>query len=148
MANDFFDVFLAHILSPTQSGFSAFDMETGSTVKALFFDKDDDAGIPDYVNDQDLGDMTLGRVPTSAAAPYLTSPSVDASAVFDAADTVFSALDDDPVELLIIYKYDATDANAMCIAGWDTGVTGFPLDPNGGDVTVQWNGSGILDMGA
>lgn len=148
MANDIFDVLLAHLLSPTQSGFTAFDFETASTVKACFFDKDDDGGIPDYTNDQDIADMTLGRVPTWATCPYLTTPTVNGTAVYDAVDTVFSSLSGDEVELLIIARYTGTEADDILIAGWDTGVTGFPLQPNGGNVTVQWNGSGILSLGA
>ena len=146
MANDLFNVFLANCIK-VQSGFSALDLTT-ATIKAIFFDKDDDGTIPDYVNDQDIADMTLGRVPALGSAPTLTSPTVSATAVFDAADTTFTALTGDQVELLVVFRDAGSEATDMLIVGWDTGVTGLPLQPNGGNVTVQWNGSGILSMGA
>ncbi len=59
--------------------------------------------------------------------------------VFDAADITFSSVTGDVSEALIIYQHTGTDATSELIAYIDTGVTGLPVTPNGGDITVTWD---------
>ena len=66
--------------------------------------------------------------------------------VFDAADVTFSAVTGDTSDYLVLYKHDATPANAPLIATWDSTTTGLPVTPNGGDITVTWNASGIIQI--
>jgi hypothetical protein len=69
--------------------------------------------------------------------------------VFDSTvDYTFSSVAQglDAADYLVLYKYNATPANATLIITWDTTTTGLPVTPNGGDITVQWNGSGILQI--
>lgn len=63
--------------------------------------------------------------------------------VFDAADLVFSAVSGASVEALVIYKDTGNAATSALIAYIDTG-TGLPVTPNGGDITIAWNASGIF----
>lgn len=90
--------------------------------------------------DQDLVDVPgAARVAVSDA---LASKTV-ADGVFDAADKVLSAVTGDPSEALVIYKHTGTEATSLLIAYIDSG-TNLPVTPNGGDITIQWNGSGIF----
>jgi hypothetical protein len=50
------------------------------------------------------------------------------------------------VTALIIYIDTGTPGTSRLVAFIDTGVTGFPLSTNGGDVTVSWNASGIFQL--
>jgi hypothetical protein len=50
------------------------------------------------------------------------------------------------VERLILFKDTGTEATSILIAIYDTFTSGMPLTPNGGDVTVQWNASGIFSV--
>lgn len=69
-----------------------------------------------------------------------------AAGVFDAADTTFSAFSNGSVSVegIVLYKDSGVDTTSDLVSWWDTGVTGMPFTPSGGDVTIQWNASGIL----
>lgn len=60
--------------------------------------------------------------------------------VADAATAVFEAVTGDPCGALIIFARQAIDpeTTSRLIAYIDTAI-GFPLTPNGGDVTVEWD---------
>lgn len=49
------------------------------------------------------------------------------------------------VTALVIYEHVTNDTDSRLIAYFDTG-TGFPLTPNGGDITVTISASGLLKI--
>jgi hypothetical protein len=109
----------------------------------MFVDGADDTPV---VTDAFVSDiLSAGRVPALASCPNLGTKTIGTVAVgtFDAADTTFTSLSGDQSEYLILFKNTGTDTTSDMIAIWDT-ATGLPITPNGADVTVQWNGSGIL----
>ena len=83
----------------------------------------------------------------SADVP-LTTPTIGTVAVgvFDADDVTFSSISGDAADYLVLYKYDATPANATLIVTWDSTTTGLPVTPNGGDIIVTWSASGIIQI--
>jgi hypothetical protein len=86
--------------------------------------------------DDFLADIPAGaRVAVSGA---LTSKTTTLG-VFDAADITFSSVTGDVSEALVIYQHTGVDATSELIAYIDTGVTGLPVTPNGGDITVTWD---------
>lgn len=90
-----------------------------------------------------LDDIAVGaRIATSG---NLASKTVT-SGTFDAADITITAVSGTTVEALVIYNDTGTAATSNLIAYMDTGVTGLPFTPNGGDVTIQWSGSGIFAL--
>ena len=83
-----------------------------------------------------LDDIPAGaRVAVSGA---LTSKTTTLG-VFDAADITFSSVTGDVSEALVIYHHTGVDSTSELIAYIDTGVTGLPVTPNGGDITVTWD---------
>lgn len=65
---------------------------------------------------------------------------------FDAADFSFSAVPlNDPCEALLLVKDTGADGTSPVIAIIDSG-TGFPITPNGGNIDVTINASGILQL--
>jgi hypothetical protein len=64
---------------------------------------------------------------------------------FDAADSTFTAVSGATVEAIVIFKDTGNTATSPLIAYIDTG-SGLPVTPNGGDITVVWNGSGIFSI--
>lgn len=69
------------------------------------------------------------------------------SGVFDGDNLTFSAVSGATVEALVLYRKNAgANTTWPLIAYIDTGVTGLPVTPNGGDITVTWNGSGIFAL--
>ena len=92
--------------------------------------------------DNALDDIPAGaRVATSA---NLSSKTTTAG-TFDAGDEILSAVSGDPSEALVVYYDSGVESTSLLIVYIDTG-TGLPVVPNGGDLTVQWNGSGIFSI--
>lgn len=66
--------------------------------------------------------------------------------VFDAADPTFPAVSGASAESLVFWIDTGSPATSPLVAYIDTGVTGLPVTPNGGDIAVAWNVSGIFAL--
>lgn len=67
--------------------------------------------------------------------------------VFDGADVTYSAVTGDPCEAIVLYRKNAGANTTWRLIGYlDTGVTGLPVTPNGGDISITWNASGIFAL--
>lgn len=62
----------------------------------------------------------------------------------DGADFTFSSVTGDESEALVLSWNNGGSEYLM--AYYDTGVTGFPVTPNGGDINVTVNASGLFDL--
>ena len=70
-----------------------------------------------------------------------------AAGVFDGTDLTFTAVSGNSVEALVLYRKNAgANTTWPLIAYIDTGVTGLPVTPNGGNITITWNASGIFKL--
>ena len=68
-----------------------------------------------------------------------------AAGVFDGDNVTFTSVTGATVEALVIYRKNAgADTTWRLVLYEDTGVTGLPVTPNGGDISVSWSASGIL----
>jgi len=66
---------------------------------------------------------------------------------FDGTDLTFTAVTGNSVEAIVLYRKNAgANTTWPLIAYIDTGVTGLPVTPNGGSITVTWNASGIFTI--
>lgn len=88
---------------------------------------------------------------TSASAAAVGTPQTIGSktftnGVFDGADVTFTAVTGSSVEALIIYIDTGSAATSPLVAYIDTSVTGLPVTPNGGDISITWNASGIFAL--
>lgn len=67
--------------------------------------------------------------------------------VFDGADVTFTAVSGATVEALVLYRKNAgANTTWRLIAYIDSNVTGLPVTPNGGNITIAWNASGIFSL--
>lgn len=66
--------------------------------------------------------------------------------VFDGADVTFTVVSGNSVEALVIYIDTGVAGTSRLVAYFDTGVTGLPVTPNGGAITITWNGAGIFAL--
>lgn len=100
----------------------------------------------------DLADYTysaahqyISDVPAAArVASEVLAGKTYAAGVFDGGDTTFSAVTGDPCEALVVWIDTGVEGTSQLVAYFDEGVTGFPVTPNGGDISILWNASGIL----
>ena len=67
--------------------------------------------------------------------------------VLDAADSTFTAVTGATAEAIVLYRKNAgANTTWRLVAYIDSGFTGLPVTPNGGDIVVQWNASGIFAL--
>lgn len=67
--------------------------------------------------------------------------------VFDGADVTLTAVSGSTAEAIVLYVQNAgANTTWRLVAYLDTGVTGLPVTPNGGDINVSWSASGIFSL--
>lgn len=109
------------------------------TVKAALID----TGVYTYSAAHDFFDDVTGQVGSSVT---LSTGKTDTDGLFDADDITFTSVSGNTIEALILYIDTGTPATSRLVAYWDTGITEFPITPNGGDIDILWNASGIFQL--
>jgi len=82
----------------------------------------------------------------SVGTPQTIGSKTFTNGVFDGADVTFTSVTGSSVEALILYIDTGSAATSPLVAYIDTSVTGLPVTPNGGDINIQWNASGIFAL--
>ena len=66
--------------------------------------------------------------------------------VFDADNIVFSSVTGATVEAIVVFLDTGLASTDLLIAYIDSASSGLPATPNGGDINVNWNASGICAL--
>lgn len=66
--------------------------------------------------------------------------------LFDGDNVVFPAVSGSTASAILIYIDTGTASTSRLVAWLDQSVGGLPITPNGGDITIAWNGSGIFQL--
>lgn len=111
------------------------------TIKAALIDHSTDT--PNVTTDDFYNDISAGLVGALSSALTTKTIGTVAAGVFDADNVTFTAVSGNSVESVNLLKDTGTSSTSDLIAYFDTG-TGLPVTPNGGDITVTWNASGIF----
>lgn len=82
----------------------------------------------------------------SVGTPQTIGSKTFTNGLFDGADVTFPTVTGATAEALILYIDTGTAATSPLVAFIDTSVTGLPVTPNGGDISIQWNASGIFQL--
>lgn len=82
----------------------------------------------------------------SVGTPQTIGSKTFTNGLFDGADVTFTAVTGASAEALILYIDTGSAATSPLVAYIDTSVTGLPVTPNGGDISIQWNASGIFQL--
>lgn len=143
MANFQYDAFLNGILGAHAT---RVDLDA-DTIKIALIDAGSGEGAPVQATDDFWDDQDAGLIGTAYTLANKTIGTV-AAGVFD--NTVdpapaFTAVSGATVENLVMFKDTGTPTTSNLIASWDT-ATGLPLTPNGGDVNLTFNASGIIKV--
>ena len=139
MANGFYDAYVNNRWTNT----SGFDISSaGVNIKLVLTDHGTDT--PNLTSDDFYNDISTGTVGSLSTALSSKTVGVVASGVFDAADLspAFTAVSGSSVESMSLVRDTGTASTSDLICYWDS-ATGLPLTPNGGDVNVAFNASGI-----
>jgi len=87
----------------------------------------------------DVVDAVVGTPQTIGSKTFV-------SGLFDGSNLTFSSVTGATVEALVLYIDTGNPLTSPLVAYIDTGVTNLPVTPNGGDITVTWNVSGIFNL--
>jgi len=113
---------------------------TSSNVRLILIDAADYtySASHDFLDDV----PTAARVATSG---NLTGKTVT-DGVFDADNVTLTSVTGDQSEALIIYIHTGTESTSRLVAYLDTGWTGLPVTPSGGDINIIFHSSGIFAL--
>lgn len=121
------------------TGSSNISLSAG-TVKVLLIDS---ADYTYSASHQFLSDVAGAAIVATSSA--LTGKTVT-NGLFDADDTSFSSVSGDVSEALIYYIDTGSSATSRLVYFEDTGVTGLAVTPNGSNITLTHNASGIFQL--
>jgi hypothetical protein len=134
MANAIYPLYKQALLD----GSSDIDVNDG-TVKAALLD----TGTVAYNAAHDFyNDVSAGVIGT----PQTIANTTVTNGLFDGDDVTFSSVSGNSVEAIVIYIDTGNAATSRLVAYIDTGVTGLPVTPNGGNIAITWNASGIFQL--
>lgn len=109
-----------------------------STVKVALID----TGTYTYNAAHEFYSSVSGVVGT----PQTIANTTVTNGLFDGDDVTFTSVSGNSAEALLIYIDTGTPATSRLVAWIDTGVTGLPVTPNGGNIAITWNASGIFQL--
>jgi hypothetical protein len=114
------------------------------TVKQTFVDIT--AGYAYNAAHDFVDDLGANDNPNYGAATTLANKTF-VNGLFDADDTTTTALTGAAdLGAIVLYVDSGVEATSRLVLFLDTSITGMPFTPSGGDVTVQWNASGIFQL--
>jgi cephalosporin-C deacetylase-like acetyl esterase len=114
------------------------DMPTDTIKIALI-----DTGVYTYISTDEFWSSASSAIVGTAVT--LASKTIT-NGVFDAADVTFTSVSGSSVEALIIYKDTGSAATSPLIMYLDVAASGLPVTPNGNNIDVQFNASGIFAL--
>lgn len=138
MANAIYDLFKQELLKGTANNLlNSADGATGVFAALV------DTGVYTFSQAHQFYSSLTGIVGTDQEITAKTQ----ALGVFDGSDVTFTAVTGASVEAIVLYRKNAgANTTWPLIAYIDTGVTNLPVTPNGGNISIVWNASGIFKI--
>lgn len=138
MANAVYPLYKQNLLAGT----SGYDLDNDNSTDGPFCALVD-TGTYTYNAAHDFYNDLSGVVGTDQR---ITGPTVT-NGTFDGSDLTYTAVTGNSVEALVIYRHNSgANSTWPLVLYEDTGVTGLPVTPNGGNIVVTWNASGIFTI--
>lgn len=113
------------------------DLNDGTVKVALI-----DTGTFTY----NAADEFYSAVSGVVGTPQTIANTTVTNGLFDGDNVTYTAVTGNSVEALLIYIDTGSAATSRLVAWIDTGVTGLPVTPNGGDISITWNAAGIFQL--
>lgn len=138
MANAIYPLYKAALLAASASvSLNVNDATDGPFVSLV------DLGTYTYSAGHDFFNDLSGIVGTDQR---ITTPTVT-TGTFDGDNVTFTAVSGATVEALVIYRHNSGANTTWRLAAYlDTSITGLPVTPNGGDITITWHATGIFTL--
>ena len=133
MANAIYPLYKQALLDDSAN----IDLNDGTVKVALI-----DTGVYPYTSTDEFYSSVSGVVGT----PQTINNTTVTIGLFDGDNVTYTAVTGNSAEALLIYIDTGSAATSRLVAWIDTSVTGLPVTPNGGDITITWNASGIFQL--
>ena len=104
---------------------------TTDTVKAVLVDTGVYTYSATHANVGSLAGATVGTAQTIGTISVTDG-------IVDGADVTYTAVTGNSVEAIVIYVDSGVEATSYLVAYIDTVISGLPVTPNGGDITITW----------
>ena len=138
MANALYPIWKQALLAGSANA----DIDTDDTTDGPFCSLVD-TGTYTYSAAHDFYNDLSGIVGTDQR---ISTPTV-VTGTFDGDNLTYTAVTGNTVEALVIYRHNAgANTTWRLVAYIDTSVTGLPVTPNGGDISVTFHASGIFTL--
>lgn len=139
MANAIYPLFKGFLMTAAAN----VSLDQNTTTDGVFCQLTD-TGTYTYSAAHDFYDDAVGGI---VGTSQRVSTPTTASGLFDGDDLTYTAVTGASVEALVLYRHNAgANTTWKLVAYIDTSVTGLPVTPNGGNITVTWNASGIFQL--
>ena len=113
---------------------------TAGNVKVILVD------LADYTYSDAHSFLTSVGAPARVATSANVAGYTVADGTFDCDDITWSSVTGDVSEAIIYYVDTGTEGTSRLVYFNDTNVTNLPVTPNGGDITINHNVSGIFTI--
>lgn len=139
MANALFDSYRNILVGNSATALVDWNADT---MKAALID----AGTvdPNVATHDFWDDLVAAAIGTPVTLASVTYPS---AGKVDCADFTFTAVSGATAEELTLYKSTGTNSTSPLCVNYDTFSSGMPVTPNGGDINVVVNASGLITVG-
>ncbi len=105
-----------------------------------------DTGTYTYSDSHSVFSDLSGIQGTDQPLTTPTNTSGSSGSTFDADDVTFTAVTGVSIEALVIYRASSGIGTGKLVYYTDINVTGLPVTPNGGNISIVWSGSGIFTL--
>jgi hypothetical protein len=138
MANAVYPIYKQNLLAGT----SGYDLDNDTTTDGPYVALID-TGTYTYSAAHDFYNDLSGVVGTDQR---ITTPTVT-TGTFDGANVTFTAVSGATVEGFVVYRHNSgANTTWPLVLYYDQSGGGLPVTPNGGDITITWNASGIFTI--
>jgi hypothetical protein len=140
MANAIYDIYKTAILSASSNVSLTVDDATDGPFCALV-----DTGTYSFSQSHDFYNDLSGIVGTDQR---ITTPTVGsvAEGVFDGDNLTYTSVTGASIEALVIYRHNSGANTTWRLVAYIDDGGGIGVTPNGGNITVTWNASGIFKI--
>ncbi len=139
MANALFDSYRNQIVGNSSTAPADWN---GDTMKAALID----AGTTTpNTSTHDFWDDLVGAIVGSAVT--LASVAYPSAGKVDCNDFTFTSVTGNSAENLVLFKSTGTNSTSPLCVNYDTFSSGMPVTPNGGDIAITVNASGLFTIG-
>jgi len=143
MANALYENYRNLLIGDDSAAHTLTDWDTDAVWAALI---DDGVYTVNLTTDQDYDDLSGIVTNGESVLGSVTAGDVGVGVV-DAANTTFTSVTGNESENVVLWEViGGSTAVDPLLVFFDTFASGMPVTPNGGDITIQWNGSGIFQI--